>query len=333
MKKRNIAIAVGGAVGAAVAVKMLTRAKGVNWDDVARDVPHSENSHFVEVDGSTVHYQEFGDPADPTVILIHGYTASVYVWKTSAPLLAARGFHVLAIDLLGFGFSDKPAWFEYSIEAQARMVARFMNRVGIGRATIVGSSYGGAVAATLALDYPERVEKLVLVDAVSNDEPKNHPLLKLASIPGLGEMITPFIVDSRIFARRRMHATLAKANHHLITDERVSSVLRPLTAADAHHSVLATSRHWHAERIERDASLIDQPTLLIWGEQDTVVPIRGAHKLHQSMLNSRFVILKNCGHLPQEEKPEIFVDLVSEFCHNSKGRIRDTSDGDIQVQS
>src|SRR5687768_1953153 len=132
MKKRNLAMALGGAVGAAVAVKLLTRPTRVDWERVADIVPHSDHSHFVAVDGAKVHYQEFGQPADPTVILIHGYTASVYVWKTSAPILAESGFHVIAIDLLGFGYSDKPASFDYSIQSQARMISRFMNRLGIG---------------------------------------------------------------------------------------------------------------------------------------------------------------------------------------------------------
>jgi pimeloyl-ACP methyl ester carboxylesterase len=318
MKKRNLAIGIGGAVGAAIAVKLLTRAKGIVWDDVFDRVPHSDNSHFVAVDGARVHYQEFGDPAKPALLLIHGYTASAYVWNTTAPLFAEQGFHVIAVDLVGFGYSEKPYWFDYSIESQARMISRFMNRLGIGWATVVGNSYGGAVAATLALDYPERVEKLVLVNAVCNDDLKNHPVLRLASIRGIGEVITPFLVDSKAYLRFRMHGTLAKANHHLITKERISSVRRPLKAADAHHSLLATSRNWRANRIEDDAHLINQPTLIIWGEQDNVIPIRNGYTLHDSILNSRFVVLKDCGHVPPEEKSEVFTELVTEFCRNKK---------------
>ena len=321
MKKRNLALGIGGAFAGAVAVKMLTRARSVIWDDVSDRVAHSANSHFIGVDGARVHFQEFGDAAKPTLLLIHGYTASTYVWKSAAPMLAENGFHVIAIDLLGFGYSEKPSWFDYSIQSQARMVSRFMNRVGIGRAVIVGSSYGGAVAATLALDYPERVEKLVLVDAVCNDELKNHPILKLASIRGLGEILTPFLADSKTFMRFRMHGTLAPENHHLITQDRVDSIVRPLAAADGHHSLLATSRNWDANHIEEDANLINQQTLIIWGENDKVIPIRNGHKLHDAILNSRLVVLTNCGHVPMEEKPEIFSELVTEFCRDRKGRI------------
>ena len=189
------------------------------------------------------------------------------------------------------------------------------------------------MAATLALDYPERVEKLVLVDTVCNDNLKNHPVLRLASIPGVGEALTPFLADSRVFQRYRMRGTLAPANHDLITDDRVESILRPLTAADAHHSLLATSRAWDACRIEEDAHLIDQPTLIIWGEDDKVIPLDDGHKLHDSILHSRFVILKNCGHVPQEEKSESFAELVAEFCRDPQGRITERKNEEMRTEA
>lgn len=324
MKKKYLAAGVAtGAIGGLIAWKFLTRARQINWKDFAEKVHHAENSHFVEVDGATVHYQRFGDISHPTLILIHGYTASTYVWKTVAPMLADRHFHVIAVDLLGFGYSDKPAWFDYTITSQARMIERLMDRLGIGRATLVGSSYGGAVASTVALDYAERVEKLVLIGAVCNDEAKERRLLKLAAIPGLGELITPFIADSKALLKHRMKGTIAPVNHHLITRERIEAVHRPLYAADGHRSLLQTARNWDACRIEADANLINQTTLIIWGEEDKVIGIHNGEKLHQEILNSRFVVIKNCGHIPHEEKPEQFVELVTEFCRNKKGRIEE----------
>src|SRR5436190_6442154 len=315
MKKRDLALAFGGAIGAAVAIKMLTRAATVNWDDVQHQIPHADRSRFVSVDGIRIHYQEFGGVTYPTIVLIHGYTASVYVWKTAAPLLADAGFRVIAVDLVGFGYSEKPRSFEYSLDAQARIVSRFMDRLGIGRAAIVGSSYGGAVAATLALDYAPRVEKLVLVDAVINDDLKRHPILRLASVRGLGEIITPFLSDSRALHRWRMRGSLA--DPALVTEERIDSIRRPLFAADGHHSLLATSRNWHANRISRDAHLIRQPTLIIWGEDDKVIPIRDGYKLRDEIADSRLVVLKNCGHVPQEEQSQAFRDRITEFCSPS----------------
>jgi pimeloyl-ACP methyl ester carboxylesterase len=322
MKKRYLAAgAAAGTIGGLIALKMLMRAGEVNWDDVSELIPHAENSHFTDVDGLHLHYQQFGERSAPVLLLIHGYTASTAVWRTVAPAFAARGFQVIAVDLVGFGFSSKPSWFDYSIQSQARIISRFMNRQGIGKATVVGSSYGGAVASTLALDYPERVEKLVLVDSVCNDEPKRHPLLRLANLPGMGELISAFLLDSARFVRYRLQNTMAPANHHLITDEKIAMIRRPLNARDAHHSVLMTARNWDACRIEQDAQFISQPTLIVWGENDTVIPIQNGYKLHDSILNSRLVVFKDCGHVPQEEKSENFVEVVTEFARDKKGRI------------
>lgn len=333
MKKRYlIAGAVGGAIGATIAYKMLSRDKEVNWDDVFQDVIHSEYSHFVEVDGTRVHFQEFGDRRNPTLLLIHGFTASTYSWHKVTLALAERGFHVIAVDLLGFGFSGKPKWFDYTIVSQARMISRFLNRIGVGRAIVAGCSYGGAVAATLTLDYPEFVEKLILVDAISNDAVKNRMVFRLAGLPGIGEVISAFLTDSRRFSKMRMADTLAKDSYHLITDERAEAIARPLSAADAHNSVLMTLRHWDANRIEEDAHLINHQTLLIWGEEDTVVPIQHGQKLHESILNSRMVVFRRCGHVPQEEFPEGFVQVVTAFCNDKKGKIEAEGNDRIQIE-
>jgi pimeloyl-ACP methyl ester carboxylesterase len=145
--------------------------------------------------------------------------------------------------------------------------------------------------------------------------------MKIAKIPGLGELVTPFLIDSKRFMKMRMQNTLAPANHHLITRDRIESIIRPLSAKDGHNAVLQSGRNWDANRIEEDAHLVHHPTLVIWGEEDNVIPIECGEKLYNSILNSRFVVLKDCGHVPQEEKPELFTSLVSGFCHDRKGRI------------
>jgi pimeloyl-ACP methyl ester carboxylesterase len=188
-------------------------------------VPHSDHSHFINVDGIHVHYQEFGEQNAPPIILIHGYTASVFVWHKVAPLLAEAGFRVIAVDLVGFGYTSKPRWFSYTIDAQARMVSRLMNSLGIGRAVIAGSSYGGAVAMSLALDYSASVEKLVLLDAVCNDELLSHPILRLASIPGDRRgyhAVSGRFTHDAAFTNAKHPCT---ANYDLISDDRVANLL------------------------------------------------------------------------------------------------------------
>jgi pimeloyl-ACP methyl ester carboxylesterase len=119
-----------------------------------------------------------------------------------------------------------------------------------------------------------------------------------------------------------MRSTLARPNHHLIDDTRLANVRRPLDSADAHYSLLATSRNWSAERISRDANLISQPTLIVWGEDDKVIPIENGWKLQSDILHSRMVVLRDCGHIPQEEKSDAFVNIVSEFCRDPKAAFK-----------
>jgi pimeloyl-ACP methyl ester carboxylesterase len=324
MKKRYVAAGTAiGAIGGAIAWKMITRASEVRWEQAADVMHHPDHSHFVEVDGATVHYQEFGEKHHSTLILVHGYNASTYTWQKVAPKFAEQGFHVVALDMLGFGYSDKPSWFDYTITSQARLISRFMNRMGIGRAIVAGSSYGGAVSLTLALDYPEYVEKLILVDAVCNDEVKQRKDIKFLMTTGVGEVVSPWMLDSKTLVRKRVEDTIADENHHLITEDLINAIHRPLAAADAHNSVLKTMRNWHADRIEHDANLINQPTLIVWGEKDTVIPIHNGYKLQQLILNSRLVVFPNCGHVPHVERPDEFIDVAVEFCKTKKLKATD----------
>jgi pimeloyl-ACP methyl ester carboxylesterase len=313
MKKKKI-LWIGAGIGAGfIAWKMLSRADSIEWEKVRDLVHHSENSRFIEVDGMRLHYQQFGEMNSQTILLIHGYNSSAFAWKTVAPILAEKGFNVIAIDMIGFGFSEKPSWFDYTIESQARTLVRFMNRLGLGKVILVGNSYGGAVAISLALDYPERVKKLVLVGTVCDNQPLSHPLMKIAQVPLLGEVAAALILDSKSFIKSRMRTSIAPTNHDLITEERINYYRIPFTAKDAHIATLKTARKWNAERILKDAHLISHPTLIIWGEEDKVINIENAYKLHEAILHSKLVIFKNCGHIPQEEKPNDFVQVVTDF--------------------
>ncbi|MDQ4122494.1 MAG: alpha/beta hydrolase [Acidobacteriota bacterium] len=313
MKKRYLLAGIGGIAGAAVAYKFLSRAAETDWESYAKQIHHPENSRFIEVDGLRIHYQEFGETSSKSLILIHGYSASTFTWSYSAPLIAQKGFRVFVVDLIGFGLSEKPAWSDYTIDSQARMIVRFMNRVGIGQAVLVGSSYGGAIALSVALDNPERVEKLVLSGAVCNDDIRKLPLTKFVTVPLVGEMMTPFLTSSKTYVRARMRNSFGAASHHLIDETRITSVMQPLQAADSHRSLLLTLKNWHAARLERDAKNVTQPTLLIWGEGDHTVPLRNGRFLHREIPNSRLIVFKNCGHVPHEEYTSEFVHLVTDF--------------------
>jgi pimeloyl-ACP methyl ester carboxylesterase len=301
------------ALGAFVAAKLLLRPGDVEWEKNRAAVFHADYSRFVEVDGVRVHYQEVGDPNAPPMFLIHGFAASNLVWSKVFLELAATGFRVIAPDLPGYGYSGKPRHLDYTIASQAKMVFSLVSQLGINRAVLVGSSYGAAIAATMALDHPALVEKLVLVGAVTNNRPTRYLLMRLFSSPIIGDILSPLVVGSRRLLRLRMKRVYDK--HSWVLDERrVDARHLPLATRGAHRAIIRTVRRWDAERVSRDAHQLKQPTLLLWGDTDREVPLRDGERLHQEIPHSRLVVFRECGHLPQEEYPEAFTKVVLDFC-------------------
>ena len=313
MKKRYLFAGLTGVVAGAVATKLLTRPKDVSWRDSLDFIYNAEYSWFTRVNGVRIHYQEAGDEDAPPVILIHGFISSNLVWSGVLLPLARAGCRAIAPDLPGYGYSEKPADAQYSIGEQAQAVIGLMDRLQIKRATIVGASYGGAIAATMALDYPERVEKLVLVGAVTNDDPKKKFLLRVSCLPLVGDITTPLFLGSRWILRKRMENMYRRLGRP-INEKMVASRHHLLETANAHRAMIRTARRWAANRIQREASLIRQPTMLVWGDQDDHIPIKDAFRLRDAMPNARLIVFRNCGHLPPAEYPEKFVELVADFC-------------------
>ena len=310
MKKRYW---IAGAATLAVAGKLLLRPRDADWHKCREVVFHSEHSSFIHVDGVRVHYQEAGDEDAPAIVLIHGFASSTLVWSKVFLKLAGAGYRVIALDLLGYGYSAKPRNGEYTIAGQAKLLVRLLDCLGIPRATFVGSSYGGAIAATCALDYPDRVEKLILVGAVNNNRPLEFRLMRLFGSPVFGDVVSPLLIGSRRLLRRRMKQVYDR--HSWVLDERrVDARHLPLRAAGTQRAIIRTVRRWDAERISRDAHLITQPTLLLWGENDLEIPLADGERLHDEIPGSRLVVFLSCGHLPHEEYPEAFTNVVIDFC-------------------
>jgi pimeloyl-ACP methyl ester carboxylesterase len=314
MKKRYwIAGSVTAVATAAVAVKFLSRPRDADWAQNRHVVFHSDHSRFVDVDGIRVHYQEAGERNAPALVLIHGFASSTLVWSKVFLPLAEAGFRVIAIDMLGYGYSEKPRNGQYTIAGQAKLLIGLLDRLGIKRAALVGSSYGGAVAATCALDYPRRVDRLILIGTVNNNRPLNYKLMRVFGSRVFGDVVSPLLIGSRRLLRRRMKRVYDR--HAWVLDERrVDARHLPLRAAGTQRAIIRTVRSWDAERISRDAHLIRKPTLLLWGENDREIPLADGERLHEEIPGSRLIVFLNCGHLPHEEYPEAFTKVVADFC-------------------
>lgn len=261
---------------------------------------------FIDVDGVRMHYVEVGE-GEP-LLLVHGLGASTFSFRYVIPELAPR-FRVVAVDLKGSGYSARPATSDYSLTAQADLLRRFMDRLQIERAAVVGHSMGGAVAMRLALRYPERVSRLVLVDSAGDHE--------LERGRTLARVVRPFFAIGVVFTLqrrwfRRLSRRSAVHDPAQVTPEALEGYFRP-TRIKGHARALASFTVDRARDEPLALERIAQPTLVMWGEHDRWLPPRRGDELARRIPNARLLIIRGAGHLPLEEQPDVCNLALLEF--------------------
>lgn len=272
------------------------------------------NGRFIDLDGETLYYVHEGGPRD-AVILIHGFGGSTVSWRETIPQLAQAGYDVYALDLRGFGLSDKGWDADYTHQAQAERVIRLMNALNIPDAHLVGHSMGGNVAAHLALRHPERVRSLILVDAaiVSPGEDSATPLpravLELPFIRrwarlGLRQILAPRFTDLLLDAAYQ---------DAIITPELSEAYERALHTPDWDSGLLAIMRDGDQNALPAPVSSLEVPSLIIWGAQDTWVSPAEARQLADAIPNVDHVEIADAGHLPMHETPAVFNRALLDF--------------------
>nr|BAJ61378.1 meta-cleavage compound hydrolase [carbazole-degrading bacterium OC6S] len=265
-------------------------------------------SRFVNVDGINTHYLEAGDAGAPPVVLIHGGGAgadAVGNWRYCIPKFAEE-FHVLAVEMVGFGKTDKPdpISYEYSQEARNRHMAGFITAMDMGPLPLVGNSMGGATALGVAMEQPELVDRLVLMGSA-----------------GLNEEVTPALepivnYDFTPEGMRRLIDALTSASFE-ITDELVKfrhdmSVV-PETR-DAYRHIMAWIRQQGGlAYTEEQISAVKTPALVVNGKDDLVVPLKNGYRFLELLENSWGYFIPHCGHWAMIEHADDFVTATRSF--------------------
>lgn len=253
----------------------------------------------------------------PVLLLLHGIGDSADTWRDLIPVLA-RDHTVIAPDLLGHGRSDKPR-ADYSVAAYANGMRDLLGVLEVERVTVVGHSLGGGVAMQFAYQYPERVERLVLVSTGGVGRDVN-PVLRLVSLPGMESLMHLLRLPTTRAAGRLGAAAVRRLPVDLGYD--VDDLLRIFDAlpdASARSAVTRTLRavvDWRGQvvtMLDRCYLARAMPTLLVWGRHDTIVPVEHAHIAHAAMPGSRLEIFEDSGHFPHHCEPAQFVAVLQDF--------------------
>jgi len=259
-------------------------------------VPGMPPEKVTTVFGQNIHYYEAGH--GPAVILLHGLAVDGTLWAANFAPLAAK-YHVYAPDQIGFGHSDKPL-MDYRVATFVDFLDGFMQSQMIAKASLVGNSLGGWIAIEFALQHPEKVDKLVLVDAAGLPFDQ----------PSLGDLNT-----SSLAATRTLLQTIYY-NKQFVTDELVRQVFIGHLGNNDGYTTQRTMAGFAAPGQFEDAkklAAIHAPTLVIWGKNDELIPAAKGEQLHQWITGSKYVVFDQCGHVPLQEKPDEFNLLVAEF--------------------
>jgi pimeloyl-ACP methyl ester carboxylesterase len=296
-----------------------------------REIDWTRHLHRASVDGAEINYVDIGAGAGEPVVFVHGLGGQWQNWLENIPR-AARERRVVALDLPGFGLSPMPSE-PITISRFGRWLDALCERLGLGRVHLVGNSMGGYIAAEVAIQFPERVNRLILVSAagVTSADLAQRPILTL------GRIATAMATWGA--ARHREIASRPKSRHMALAFvARHPSLLKPDFAYEGFFKGTGKPGFDDALRANLDYDFRDrlgdirQPTLIVWGEKDSIIPVRDAHEFERLIRDSRKVVMKETGHIPMAERPATFNDLMMDFLAETEpASEREPVEGESQV--
>ncbi len=265
---------------------------------------------FITLDGKKVHYVEKGNGRP--IILIHGFLYHTVMWKKNIDALAEK-FKVYAIDLWGWGYSERLEPKEYSFDLYGKQVTRFMDAMNIKKATLVGQSMGGGISVYVAAHHPERVDRLILVDPAVIPYPMTT-IGKIYQLPFIGEFLNAIPGDALMKSNIKSIWFYDKSK---VTEEYVKEVLQPICIKGSSAGAMYILRNvLKPPYVEAEANLLakmNKPILIIHGKEDKAVPLDRSQALSDLWKGSKLVVFERAGHSAHEEYPDRFNKLATDF--------------------
>jgi pimeloyl-ACP methyl ester carboxylesterase len=268
--------------------------------------------HYIQIAGIKTRYWQMGDTGSK-IILLHGGSGSIEYWIYNIANLA-KYHQVYAFDMVGSGKSDFPI-AAYSLSYQTEFLASFMSACSIDSATLIGNSMGGAVALQFTSLYPDRVDKLVLVDSMGfgREISIGIRLITLPIVVNLlrpGRWMIPAMLKSNFYHGKQISPEWMELRYPIFAMPGRNQAILSLGQSNFN---LAGVRADVYQPIVDSLAKISQPTLIIWGEYDRIIPVKHAHIAAAGLPNSQLEIFPQCGHHPYLEYPDKFDRLVLDF--------------------
>ncbi|MCX6084213.1 MAG: alpha/beta hydrolase [Caldiserica bacterium] len=279
-----------------------------------------QDGKFISVRGIWLHYRVYGQ-GKPLFLLMHGFGSSTFTWDRVAPALAQLGT-VVAYDRPGFGLSQRPlqsdwhSYDPYDPTEQAQLALELMHALGFEQAVLIGNSAGGGVALDIALKYPQAVQAMVLVSpAVSGGNTSNafmQWLIRTPQVQHLGPMLVRALVP-------RMQSLVTTAWHDpaIMPLDVIPAYRKPLTASNWDAGLWYVTSAPGRLNLWFQVGSIQQPALIVHGNDDRIIPQSESRRLVSLNDHFAFVPLAGLGHVPQEEGPQAFLDVVLPWLRNT----------------
>jgi pimeloyl-ACP methyl ester carboxylesterase len=273
--------------------------------------------YHIDVNGIQIYYEYYDhekNPDAPVLVLVHGFLSSTISFRQIIPYLL-KEYNVIALDLPGFGKSEKSKTFVYRLCNYGQLLIDFLDKLNIENAVLAGHSMGGQICMHAAKKAADRIEKLILLGCCSYIKRANRSLIACSYLPlftwGMRNWITKKDVKKNLLAV--LH------DSKLVTKELIDDYSKPMNEAAFYDSLIRLLRHREGDMTSDAISEIQQPVLLLWGKEDKVIPVKTGYRLKRDLPNAELIVYEKCGHLLMEEKPVEISNEIIRFIGQSNG--------------
>jgi pimeloyl-ACP methyl ester carboxylesterase len=285
----------------------------VSVEELKRKYTNAE-SEFVEIDGMQVHFRDQGVYTDTLpIVLIHGTGASLHTWEGWVSELKNE-HRIITLDLPAYGLTGPNQTGDYSQDYYVKFMEKFLSKLNVKHCVLGGNSLGGAITWAYTLDHPERVRKMILVDAggypmVSKSVPIAFQIARMPLIGNLFKYVLPHSIIEKSLQNVYVH-------DDRITPELIERYYDLASREGNRKAFLDRMKSMVSNDQYLKIKTLTMPTLIIWGKEDGLIPLDVAEKFHKDLPNDTMIVFKDLGHTPMEEDPMTTVATVKDFLAN-----------------